>query len=295
MSHLPPSVLTIPCALSVKEHTRRRQNPPVEAESAGNRRQDGVPTARTYGRSFALRSPALMEEVSPWLDVFTADEIARAAAVDVRDVRALVANGRLPTIDGRFVAAAHAVEVVRTLRSGSALPAAVPELFQPALAQHREPGVPLAGSALAHAVILGAFALLIGAAPVVPRSQRFDTTSLVFLATPGPGGGGGGGGLKQPAPPPRAELQGASPMRSPVVTAARRPRPQDGAAARASTGSHAGAEASGASASGTEAGASSASRCTRRDASRRTHAIARGFRPTTPPPRTAAARAPRAA
>jgi periplasmic protein TonB len=159
-----------------------------------------------------------MEEVSPWLDVFTADEIARAAAVDVRHVRALVANGRLPTIDGRFVAATPAVEVVRTLRSGSALPAAVPELFQPALAQHREPGVPLAGSALAHAVILGAFALLIGAAPVVPRSQRFDTTSLVFLATPGPGGGGGGGGLKQPATPPRAELQGASPMRSPVVT-----------------------------------------------------------------------------
>ena len=159
-----------------------------------------------------------MEEVSPWLDVFTPNEIARAAAVDVRDVRALLANGRWPTIGGSFVAAAHAVEVVRALRSGSDVHAAVPDLFQPALAQHREAGVPLAGSVLAHAVILGAFALLIGAAPVVPRSQRFDTSSLVFLATPGPGGGGGGGGLKQPAPPPRAELQGASRMRSPVVT-----------------------------------------------------------------------------
>jgi periplasmic protein TonB len=157
--------------------------------------------------------------VSPCLDVFSASEIARAAAVDVRDVRALLSTGRVPTIDGRFVAADRAVEVVRTLRDGADLPSAAPELFQRELTQGRDAGVPLAGSALAHALILGGLALLIGAGPAAPRSfPRFDTTNLVFLATPGPGGGGGGGGLKQPLPPPRAELAGASRMRSPVPT-----------------------------------------------------------------------------
>jgi protein TonB len=160
-----------------------------------------------------------MAEVSPWLDVFTANEIARAAAVDVRDVRALLTQGRVPTIDGRFVTASHAVEVVRSFRAGSSLQVAAPELFQPAVGEHRDAGVTFAGAALAHAVILGVFALLLGVPPAAPRPMpRFDTASLVFLAAPGPGGGGGGGGLKQLAPPPRAELQGASRMRSPVVT-----------------------------------------------------------------------------
>jgi TonB family protein len=160
-----------------------------------------------------------MEEVSPWLDVFTAKEIARAADVDVRDVRAILARARVPAIDGEFVAASHAVEVVRSLRSGSGVAIAPRELFQPSVARREDAGVPLAGSVLAHAVLLGAFALLIGAAPVAPKPlPRFDNSSLVFLAMPGPGGGGGGGGLKQTTPPPRAELQGASRMRSPVIT-----------------------------------------------------------------------------
>jgi periplasmic protein TonB len=159
-----------------------------------------------------------MEEVSPWLDVFTASDIARAAAVDVRDVRAFLVSGRVPTVDGEHVAAGPAVEVVRSFRGGSS--ATLPrELFQPAFTPHREAGVPLAGSAMAHAVILGAFAFLVGIGPAPSLSQaRLDTTRLVFLATPGPGGGGGGGGLKQVAPPPRAELQGTNRMRSPVVT-----------------------------------------------------------------------------
>jgi periplasmic protein TonB len=159
-----------------------------------------------------------MEEVSPWLDVFDADDIARAAVADVRDVRTLLATGQVPTIDGRFVSAGHAVEVVRRLRSG-APPPSHPQLFQPAAAEHRDAAFPLAGSALAHVLVVGGFALLMGAAPVAPRAlPRFDTTNLVFLSTPGPGGGGGGGGLKHPTAPPRAELEGASRMRSPVIT-----------------------------------------------------------------------------
>jgi outer membrane biosynthesis protein TonB len=159
-----------------------------------------------------------MEEVSPWLDVFTAHEIARAADADVRDVRALLTRGRVPTIGG-FVDASHAVEVVRSLRSGTGGVIAPRELFQASVAPRDNAGGPLAGSALAHVVMLGAFALLLGTAPAAPTAQpRIDTSNLVFLVTPGPGGGGGGGGLKQPAPPPRAELQGSSRMRSPVVT-----------------------------------------------------------------------------
>jgi TonB family protein len=53
---------------------------------------------------------------------------------------------------------------------------------------------------------------------------------LVFLALPGPGGGGGGGGLKQPAPPPKAEVKGTRALKSPVPpprrVAPKRPEPQ---------------------------------------------------------------------
>jgi TonB family protein len=52
---------------------------------------------------------------------------------------------------------------------------------------------------------------------------------MVFLATPGPGGGGGGGGLRQPAPPPKAEMKGTSALHSPVPpprrVAPKRPEP----------------------------------------------------------------------
>src|SRR5262249_40606614 len=115
----------------------------------------------------------------------------------------------------------------RSLRSGSAVAIAPSELFQPSVAAREDASVPLAGSVVAHAVMLGAFALLIGAAPAAPKPlPRLDTSSLVFLAMPGPGGGGGGGGLQQPAPPPRAELQGASRMRSPIVTRRAVPGPK---------------------------------------------------------------------
>ena len=160
-----------------------------------------------------------MEQVSPTLDVFSASEIARAAGADVRDVRALLASGRVPTIDGRFVSYGHAVDVVRSLRGAMVLPTTVPELFQHAPSDPREARVPLVGSTLAHVVMLGGLVLMMGAGAARPEPvARFDRTELVFLALPGPGGGGGGGGLKQPAPPPRAELKGKSAMRSPVPT-----------------------------------------------------------------------------
>ena len=51
-------------------------------------------------------------------DVFTAREIARAAGVSAREVRALILAAELATVDGRFVAAAEAVRAVRLLRGG---------------------------------------------------------------------------------------------------------------------------------------------------------------------------------
>ncbi|HEV3139905.1 MAG TPA: TonB family protein, partial [Vicinamibacterales bacterium] len=49
-----------------------------------------------------------------------------------------------------------------------------------------------------------------------PGDDHPPTMQLVFLATPGPGGGGGGGGLEQPAPPPKAELEGRPKISSPI-------------------------------------------------------------------------------
>jgi periplasmic protein TonB len=160
-----------------------------------------------------------MQEVSAWVDVFSASEIARAAGADVRDIRALLESGRVPMVDGRFVAARHAVDVVRSIKAGTVPPTAAPELFQRATVDPRETGLPIVGSALAHALMLGGLVLMMGVGSASPQpAARFDTTDLVFLAVPGPGGGRGGGGLQQPAPPPRAELQGTSRLRSPVPT-----------------------------------------------------------------------------
>src|SRR3954468_1455147 len=160
-----------------------------------------------------------MMQIAAGADVFNAREIARAAGVDVRDVRALLESGRVPTLDGEFVAQHEAADLVRSLRTGAALPVMGHALFQGAAGRRREPGVPFAGAALAHAVMLGGFALLLGIGASAPRSlPRIETTHLVFLPLAGEGGGGGGGGLKQPAPAPKALLAGASKMRSPVPT-----------------------------------------------------------------------------
>ncbi|MEO7275659.1 MAG: energy transducer TonB [Vicinamibacterales bacterium] len=159
-----------------------------------------------------------MSEVSHLLDVFSAAEIARAAGADVREVRALIASGRVPTVDGRFVAAGPAVDAVRGLRAGGLL-ATRPDLFQASSTAAREVRLPLTSSAAAHLLMAGSVVWLLGGAPIQPSPARIDPANLVYLVTPGPGGGGGGGGLRQPKPVSRAELRGSSGQRSPVPTA----------------------------------------------------------------------------
>ncbi len=49
-------------------------------------------------------------------DVYSVAEVARVAGVSPLEARALVEQGRIPTIDGRFLAPADAVRAVHALR-----------------------------------------------------------------------------------------------------------------------------------------------------------------------------------
>jgi TonB family protein len=150
-------------------------------------------------------------------DVFTASEIARAAGVRTRDARALLASGTIATVDGHFIPASEAVRGVRILR-GFVPTEDDRRLFQAPSTSQRSPGSALAVSGALHAGILACLVLLatVGVS-TTPRRAADTAMRLVFLAVPGPGGGGGGGGLRQPAPPPKAELKGPSVQRSPVL------------------------------------------------------------------------------
>ena len=165
-------------------------------------------------------------------EVFAASEIARAAGVSPRQVRDMVADGRVRTLDGRYVALKDAVRLVRELRGDVAGPRR-PELFAPPPSAVHSAPRGLAGAGLVHGALFGGLLLLatfgVSTQPeAVP--QRMDPTRLVFLATPGPGGGGGGGGLRQPKPVAKAQMKTASALRSPIPPPkrleTRKPEPQ---------------------------------------------------------------------
>ena len=149
-------------------------------------------------------------------DVFTVREIALVAGAPTSQAMALVAAGTIGTVDGRFVSAGDAVRAVRILR-GTTPPEEAGQLFRPPAPGRRSPGRALAASGALHATALGFLVFLTTLGVAAPAEQRAETLPrLVFLATPGPGGGGGGGGLRQPAPPPKAQMKGRSIQRSPV-------------------------------------------------------------------------------
>ena len=157
-------------------------------------------------------------------EVYSADEVARAARVDRRLIRRLIAAGEIGTVDGALVAGPEAARAVRRLRRGP-VPAVRP-LFGGALLE-RSPGDPpsaavsAAISTLAHGALVPLVVMLTAvrmttAAEPPPAADTTPLSRLVFVAEPGPGGGGGGGGLRQPLPPPRAERRGESRASSPV-------------------------------------------------------------------------------
>lgn len=166
-------------------------------------------------------------------DVFTVEEVAEAAGVEVRRIERALRTGEVAAIEGRFIAWADAVALGREVRrfeepvplAASPGPAGslstTTTIFGVPRAAARRPAMPAAVSAGVHASVLAAAVLVtsagLGSAPAPARTDSSaDAVRLVFLALPGPGGGGGGGGLRQRLPPPRAMRKGAMSVSSPM-------------------------------------------------------------------------------
>lgn len=176
-------------------------------------------------------------------DVFTADELARAALVDRRDVLALIEAGTVRRIPGtRYISQQDALSAGRHLRAkavaaAGAAPAA--QLFEPttrppAVADRRD-GLRVLMSGGVHALVIAGLLWLTASAPQsAPAADDIhEQPRLVFLVIPGPGGGGGGGGTRNPLPAPKLQRAGTERPRiavpkvtpDPVLTTARREEP----------------------------------------------------------------------
>jgi protein TonB len=167
---------------------------------------------------------------APLADVFTADELARAAGVPRASVDALIASGDLRPVPGtRFFASPDAIRGARALRQAaraSIAPLAPEPLFSARaggnLFSGRQARLPAAASSVVHLAILVTVVLLTsGRTETAPAPVPVDDARMVFLVTPGPGGGGGGGGLRNPLPAPRVERRGQ--QRTRVTVPAARP------------------------------------------------------------------------
>jgi protein TonB len=148
-------------------------------------------------------------------DVFTPDEVARAAGVTPAAVRRALAAGTIRTIAGTpYLAGADAIRVGRRLKASGTPPRTERAFVGAACA-----------SSTVHAVLV-ATAVWFSAGPM--QVEALDETPasparLVFIMSPSPGGGGGGGGLRTPAPVARAQRRGPESPRTsvpPVVDAA---------------------------------------------------------------------------
>jgi len=176
---------------------------------------------RSYGSTFSAT------------DLFSAEEIAAVAGVDVARVRAIIDQGRVVAFR-RFIAAPEAVDLVRGLTGiGNAeallerLPVRLPETGK------RRSLAGLFASGLTHAALFVVMLLLAAYGLLSPNdtTEHVDDLKqarLVFLMTPGPGGGGGGGGLKMPTPPAKAKEKAPAPVKKKIespVPPIRRPPP----------------------------------------------------------------------
>jgi periplasmic protein TonB len=153
-------------------------------------------------------------------EMFSLDEIARAAHVARADVRGLLSVGGAASPSDTYLPFPDAVRLVREIRAAAGRPRRAPLFAAPPAALRRR-GTPLAASGALHALVLLIVLTMSGADPRTAASGHVvpDTPRLIFLMTPGPGGGGGGGGQRQPSPPSRTRLQGQSAVSSPVTVA----------------------------------------------------------------------------
>ena len=172
-------------------------------------------------------------------EVFTIQEIARAAGVPLEAVRTLVGRGALSFIPGtRFIGVTNAPRTARRLHEIALTLHAQPAkpLFAPGDGTSRNSRKPVFLSLLAHAtLVLLAVWLSTGRIETAPLDDSIHEEShLVFLLSPGPGGGGGGGGLRQPRPAPKVLRRGESHLQvsvppiseKPVLTTAREEAPK---------------------------------------------------------------------
>ena len=139
-------------------------------------------------------------------DVYSLDEIARAAYVGRDAVEALVSRGRLRLLPGtRLVAEAEAIPAARVLRHSALLATAPAEtaLFAQASGTRTAQGRPSPWSLAIHVTAVAAVIALGRTAVPSAETVTETPTRLVFLVDPGPGGGGGGGGERAPRPPAR--------------------------------------------------------------------------------------------
>jgi TonB family protein len=167
-------------------------------------------------------------------DVFTVEEIARAAGVPRDAVAAVIEGGVVRPLPGTAFfepreAIRAGIEARRAVAAGvGAVSDPDADIFTTAtrrVSEVRRKGLPSFASSLVH----GAFIVtMLWLTSGVPESApaRDPAPRLVFLMTPGPGGGGGGGGLRNPLPPRKAEAPArlrtprpavdASPVKSPL-------------------------------------------------------------------------------
>lgn len=159
-------------------------------------------------------------------EVFTAEELARAAGVPPREVQALITAGEIQPIAGTlYIAGTDAIRIGRWLKTAATAPRDIFGAAGTRSRADRQAGLPAFASSAVHAALIAlVFWFSAGAAQTEAVDEAPRTpTRLVFIMTPGPGGGGGGGGLRNPLPPARVQRRGAEHPRVSVPAAVKTP------------------------------------------------------------------------
>jgi protein TonB len=149
-------------------------------------RSSGLNPEPGAGKGFASHKPASMLSHH---DVFTTDEIARAAGVPLTTVERLVGAGGMTPVAGSFFDMRAAVRAGHLARRAAAVES---PLSNAPAADRREGRFSAVASSLVHVALL--VAVIWSTSGVVKMAATAPRDRLVFLAGPGPGGGGGGGG-----------------------------------------------------------------------------------------------------
>ena len=147
-------------------------------------------------------------------EVFTVEELARAARVPREAIDRLIASGDLPFVQGTsYLSAADAVAAGRRIRmfppQVSVAPAEIFDSVRPSpLGPQKRARSAVYSSGLHVALLLLIMWFTTGPTETAEFDTPSEPTRLVFLINPGPGGGGGGGGWKNPLPPARVQRRG---------------------------------------------------------------------------------------